>query len=174
MKKTEKRRQQLLMMLSHSLAPITGESLAQTFNVTRQIIVNDIASLRADGYPIASTVKGYEIRNTPTQGILRTITCQHRSEDIRIELETILRFGGIIHNVAVTHDVYGELTAPLPIHTIADIDTFLIKQKASTNGLLSKLNNGLHTHLIEANTLEDMDAIIKALKELHMLASVNE
>lgn len=169
MKKTERRRQQLLTMLSHSLAPITGESLAQTFNVTRQIIVNDIASLRVDGYPITSTVKGYEIRNTPTQGILRTITCHHTAADVRTELSTIIQLGGIIHTVSVTHDVYGELTAPLPINNLTDIDIFLNKQKESSSGLLSKLNNGVHTHLIETQTLEDMDAIIKALDKLHFL-----
>ncbi|MBS4913421.1 MAG: transcription repressor NadR [Veillonella sp.] len=174
MNKKEKRRQGLLSILSQTTTPLTGEVLAQSYGVTRQVIVNDMAALRDAGYPIQSTVKGYEISKVSTEGILRTITCRHTPEDTLTELHTIIELGGMVHNVSVTHDVYGNLTAPLPIKTEADIEGFLNKQKNSASGLLSKLNNGLHTHLIEAPTLEAMERIIKTLQELHIVIAPDE
>lgn len=174
MNKKEKRRQELLNMLNQSITPLTGEELAQSYKVTRQVIVNDMAELRALGYPIQSTVKGYKISKAPTPGILRTITCRHKPEDVLTELHTIIALGGLIHNVSVNHDVYGNLTAPLSIKTEEDIKAFLNKQKESVSGLLSNLNNGLHTHLIEAPTPEAMEQIIKTLHELHILITPGE
>ena len=55
MNKKEKRRQELLNILNQSLTPLTGEELAKTYGVTRQVIVNDMATLRSAGYPIRST-----------------------------------------------------------------------------------------------------------------------
>lgn len=171
MKKKEKRRQELITILNKSMTPLTGDELAQSYGVTRQVIVNDMAALRAAGYPIRSTVKGYEISKGPTQGVLRTITCRHKPEDVVTELHTIVAMGGLVHNVSVNHDVYETLTAPLLIKTDDDIEAFLNKQKDSTSGLLSRLNNGLHTHLIEAPTPDIMDHIIKALQDLHIIVA---
>lgn len=171
MNKKEKRRHELLNILNNSITPLTGEELAQSYKVTRQVIVNDMAALRTAGYPIRSTVKGYEISKAPTPGILRTITCRHKPEDVLTELHTIIALGGLVHNISVNHDVYGNLTAPLSIKTEADIETFLNRQKSSASGLLSKLNNGLHTHLIEAPTMEAMEQIIKTLQDLHILVT---
>lgn len=174
MNKKEKRRQELLNILNQSITPLTGDELAQSYKVTRQVIVNDMAALRVAGYPIRSTVKGYEISKAPTPGILRTITCRHKPEDVLTELHTIIALGGLIHNVSVNHDVYGNLTAPLSIKTEDDIDAFLTKQKDSFSGLLSNLNNGLHTHLIEAPNPETMDKIIKTLQDLHILVTPDD
>ena len=174
MKKKEKRRRELLDRLSQSVEPLTGEGLARVYGVTRQVIVNDMAALRDAGYPIRSTVKGYEMRKAREQGILRTIICRHKPEDTLTELRTIIALGGMVHNVSVNHDVYGNLTAPLSIKTEDDIEAFLNKQKNSASGLLSKLNNGLHTHLIEAPTTETMDHIIKTLQDLHIAITPDE
>lgn len=174
MKKKEKRRQELLNILNKSMVPMTGEELARIYDVTRQVIVNDMAALRSAGYPIRSTVKGYEIRKAQAEGILRTITCRHTPEDTLTELHTIIDLGGVIHNVSVNHDVYGNLTAPLSIKTENDIEVFINKQRNSSSGLLSKLNNGLHLHLIEAPTTEVMENIIKKLQELKIAVTPDE
>ena len=49
---TLNRKQELLTLLKQSKEAINGQSLAEQFGVTRQIIVQDIALLRADGYQI--------------------------------------------------------------------------------------------------------------------------
>ena len=57
--KGEERRKQLLNILSSSNNPISGGTLAKELNVSRQIIVQDISLLRANGATIFSTNKGY-------------------------------------------------------------------------------------------------------------------
>ena len=56
---TKNRKETLLQLLKEAPKPLNGQSLAEHFHVTRQIIVQDIAVLRADGAPILSTNRGY-------------------------------------------------------------------------------------------------------------------
>ena len=49
------RKQELLALLKGAKEAMNGQSLAEHFGVTRQIIVQDIALLRADGAQIIST-----------------------------------------------------------------------------------------------------------------------
>ena len=57
--KGEERRKQLLKILSSSTGPVSGGTLSQELHVSRQIIVQDISLLRANGSTIFSTNKGY-------------------------------------------------------------------------------------------------------------------
>ena len=54
-----KRRQAIIDILKNSLQPVSGTYLAKTLQVSRQVIVQDIALLRAGDYDIYSTHKGY-------------------------------------------------------------------------------------------------------------------
>ena len=56
---TKDRKQALLQLLKEAPKALNGQSLAEHFHVTRQVIVQDIAILRADGAPILSTNRGY-------------------------------------------------------------------------------------------------------------------
>lgn len=53
------RRAMLLSVLQEANSPIKGNDLADKFQVSRQIIVQDIALLRAANHPILSTTSGY-------------------------------------------------------------------------------------------------------------------
>ena len=53
----EVRRQRLLKLLVESDTPLSGAYLASRLEVSRQVIVQDIAVLRAGGHQILSTVK---------------------------------------------------------------------------------------------------------------------
>ena len=57
--KSEERRNLILNMLQDSNSSISATTLANKFSVTRQIIVADIALLRATGYSITADNKGY-------------------------------------------------------------------------------------------------------------------
>lgn len=46
---TKDRKQALLQLLKEAPKALNGQSLAEHFHVTRQVIVQDIAILRADG-----------------------------------------------------------------------------------------------------------------------------
>ena len=56
---TKDRKESLIQLLKEAQKPMNGQSLAEYFHVTRQIIVQDIAVLRANGAPILSTNRGY-------------------------------------------------------------------------------------------------------------------
>ena len=62
--KGEERRKQLLNILSSSNNPVSGGTLAKELNVSRQIIVQDISLLRANGPTIFSTNKGYLLQTS--------------------------------------------------------------------------------------------------------------
>ena len=53
------RRTNMLKLLQARQEPVTGNELAQYFGVSRQVIVQDIALLRAQGSDIVATPRGY-------------------------------------------------------------------------------------------------------------------
>ena len=55
----EERRKEILAILDKSKSAISGEKLADIFEVSRQVIVQDIALLRAARNEILSTNRGY-------------------------------------------------------------------------------------------------------------------
>lgn len=169
MKKYETRRQAILQCLQRQKSPITGSALADRFHVTRQIIVGDIADLRASGYPITSTPKGYILIPYESPGIRKSVVCKHSVGELRTELEIIVGHGGILHNVVVDHDVYGTLEAQLYITSQDDIETYLATMKKGESSLLCSLCGGIHTHVIETKTRKDMEKIINALSEASLL-----
>ena len=58
----EQRRTEIRRMLQQSQQPLTGTALANALHVSRQVIVQDIALMRAEHLPILSTNKGYLLR----------------------------------------------------------------------------------------------------------------
>ena len=75
----KERKVELLKLLKNAPKPLNGQSLAEHFHVTRQIIVQDIALLRADGATILSTNRGYVYKE---QEVRRTFIASSRSNTI--------------------------------------------------------------------------------------------
>ena len=57
------RRKKILLMIKESKKPLSGSYIAKELNVSRQLIVGDVALLRASGSNIISTARGYIINN---------------------------------------------------------------------------------------------------------------
>lgn len=55
---------------------LRGADLANECGVSRQVIVGDMALLRAEGMDIISTPRGYYL-NKEKKGCLRTLVCRH-------------------------------------------------------------------------------------------------
>ena len=66
----ESRRQAILNQLAQANAPLSASALATRFSVSRQIIVGDIALLRAAGADISATPRGY-LLHQEQPGLLR-------------------------------------------------------------------------------------------------------
>lgn len=167
---SKSRREDILVRLIESVTPIKGTDFAKLYNVTRQIIVKDIAILRAKGNKIIATPDGYII--TSEDNRVRTILAVcHKSNRIEEELEIIIKYGGIIEDVIVEHPLYGEIKGILMIKNLNDLNNFIKRYESNKAKPLSVLTNGVHIHTISADTEENMELIKKELKESGFIIS---
>ncbi len=159
--KTKLRRTKLLQRLKKSQQALIGSQLAEEFGVSRQVIVQDIALLRAQGEKIIATSQGYfyeENLGMPT--VKASIACRHGDQkELKDELLTIINYGGRVIDVKVEHPIYGELVGNLMISSVEDIEKFVSNYHRDGAELLSKLTAGVHLHTIEAVNEQVLDKI---------------
>lgn len=165
------RRMAMLSSLQETEEPITGSLFASRFGVTRQIIVKDMALLKAQGYDILSTAKGYCLKVAPEIWKKRTITVCHAAEDIERELQIIVDLGGHALRTEVNHPAYGKIGERLSVKSRKDIQIFLEKVMAEGCEPLLFLTKGIHTHVIEAEDEKTLDEICDALNDAGYLIS---
>ena len=107
----EIRRAKIENILKSSAVPVPGVTLAKDLDVSRQIIVSDIALLRANGLTILSTNKGYMI---PKQSVCqRVFKVIHADDQVGEELSLIVDNGGGVKDVFFFHKVYGVVRADM-------------------------------------------------------------
>lgn len=165
------RRNELTKILEETKEPVSGTELAKRLGVSRQVIVQDIALLRAVNKNILSTTKGYLIYKQDKQKVNRCFATRHTTEEIEDELNTIVDNGGKVLDVIVMHDLYGEISVDLIIKNRRDVADFVEKVKAKRTVPLKDLTNGTHLHTVEADSEEILDQIERALKEKNYLVS---
>ncbi|SUY44826.1 3H domain-containing protein [Clostridium putrefaciens] len=158
------RRQSIKKILVEANNAKKGSELALTFSVTRQVIVKDVALLRASGINIIATPEGYMIPKIQLDTIRRLVVLSHTKDEIEEELKIIVRFGGVIEDVIVEHPLYGEIKAMLMIKTYEDINGFISRFNSSNAQALSTLTLGIHIHTITAESTEIMDKITNELR----------
>ena len=141
--KAEERRRRIAQTLT-ATTPISATTLAEQFSVSRQIIVGDIALLRAAGMDIVSTPRGYQF--SQENGLLRTVACLHTPQQIRQELLVMVDNGCTVLDVVVDHPVYGQLTGQLSLASRYDVDQFV--DKVQDTAPLSTLTGGVHLHTL--------------------------
>lgn len=165
--KTKERRKKLLIRLKKSQEALIGSQLAEEFGVSRQVIVQDIALLRAQGEKIVATSQGYfyeENLGMPT--VKASIACRHGDRnELKDELLTVVNFGGRVLDVKVEHPIYGELSGNLMISSVEDVEKFVGNYQQEGIELLSKLTDGVHLHTIEAVNEQVLEKIKEELKE---------
>ncbi|NPV69411.1 MAG: transcription repressor NadR [Firmicutes bacterium] len=162
----EERRSGIQSLLLKSAKPCTGSELAANLGVSRQVIVQDIAILRARGEPIVATPQGYVMREAALgPGETRVVACSHGAGNVREELLTIVREGGEILDVIVEHPLYGEISGRLMLRSEADVDRFLSRMDRTRAILLSSLTGGVHLHTIRVPGPAAFSAILTALRE---------
>ena len=161
----EERREQLLLRLKEAEQPVTASAFAHAFAVSRQVIVGDVALLRAAGCHIRATAQGYVLVNqAPASGYRGRVACQHSAADTAAELELIIALGGEVLDVSVAHPLYGELKGNLDLKTPADVANFMTLLGKEEALLLSALTGGVHLHTIVAPSEADFIAIKAALQ----------
>ena len=140
--KAIERRKHILSLLQETSQPLSANYLAKEFGVSRQVIVGDIALLRAEGDLVLATPRGYLLQSSlaPLEGAyIRKIACQHGPEDVEKELTILLEGGAQILDVEIEHPIYGLLSGKLNITSFEDRDRFLDDLSHYKGVLLSNL-----------------------------------
>ena len=99
----------------------------------------------------------------------RLFKVNHTVIDMEEELLAIVDNGGRIQNIMIDHPVYGEIQTLLKLTCRRDVRHFLEQAASSDFRPLSELTNGVHYHLVEADSQQDLDYIEEALDNLGFL-----
>lgn len=156
------RREEIVNKIKKSDRPVPAKYLAESYEVSRQIIVQDIALLRAAGYDILSTNRGY-ILNAPTAAT-RVLAVNHSNDQIEDELNLIVDLGGKVLDVRVNHKVYGVMEAPLKLTSRKKVREFMEEIQNGTSSPLLNITSGNHYHKVEAESEEILDEIEEAME----------
>lgn len=146
--------------------PIKGTDLSKKYGVSRQVIVQDIALLRAEGKEIIATPQGYMFPDKQGKGLQKTIVTRHKKErDLKKELTLMVDLGVIIIDVMVEHPVYGEIRGNLNIRSRLDIENFILQLEKEEAKPLAELTDGIHMHTIEVPDEKVHEELLKVLRE---------
>ena len=131
------RKEKIIEEIKKSDKPVSASTLAKKLGVSRQIIVGDVALIRASGTNIIATPRGY-ILDSKQQNQTYTIAVNHSQEQMADELYTIVDLGGCAIDVIVDHPVYGQLTGKLHLSSRYDVDQFIKKVNNLQNRCFNK------------------------------------
>ena len=157
------RRDAIVAKIKESDAPVAGKDLAASFHVSRQVIVQDIALIRAAGHDIISTNRGYII-NEPSS-VSRVFKVRHTDTQLEDELNSIVDLGGIVCNVIVNHKVYGRLEADLNITSRRKVAEFVSDIHSGKSSPLKNITSGYHYHRVEADSEKTLELIEEMLRD---------
>ena len=162
---TEARREQIIVLLGQRQHPITGTELSERLGVSRQVIVQDMAVLRAAGHEILSSPQGYYVQ--PRQfGMHRAVVAvRHTPAQTEDELTILVDVGVEVVDVIVEHPIYGEQRGMLHIACREDVRQFIARLNSTGARLLSELTGGLHLHTLAARRPEQLDRARQVLRE---------
>lgn len=168
----EERRKKVLEVLGESSGPVSAGNLAKRYNVSRQVIVQDIALLRASGYKILSTSRGYVTKKE--RAVRRVFKVRHTPEQAQEELTMIVDCGGKVLDVFIYHRVYGIVRGELNIASRLDVQKYVEDISSGKSTPLSSATSGYHYHTVEAGSEAQLDLIQKKLTEMGFLAKLQD
>lgn len=163
------RRDTILRALEDAAAPLSATALARLCTVSRQIIVGDVALLRAGGASILATPRGYLLERDRT-GYVRPVACLHTGADMERELNLMVDQGCTVVDVIVEHPVYGQLSGPLALSSRYDVAQFIRKVSECGAMPLSLLTQGVHLHTLRCPDEAAYHRVVASLDEAGFLA----
>ena len=157
------RRRAIAEALSKAAGPVAASVLGERFGVSRQIVVGDIALLRASGMDITATPRGYILGAGVGLGLRRTVACVHDTEGMERELNIM------VSNGVIEHAVYGQLTGELHLRSLRDVQEFMRRSREHGGSPLSLLTGGIHTHTLLCPDNRSFEDCVRELKEAGIL-----
>lgn len=172
----EQRRSQILRLLQEQGRPLSGTALAKICGVSRQVIVQDIALMRAENHRITSTNKGYIFRTETAEDTQpkRVFFVRHQDSQVMEEFMTVLELGGRILDVAVEHEIYGQIRADLLIESVQDAKSFMERLAECRDNPLKVLTDDCHFHTVAAPSEKLLDLIEAELAQKGFLQPIQE
>ena len=158
------RRKELMKLLQNEMRPLSGTELARHFGVSRQVIVQDMALLRAQRMQILSTYKGYFLDAAVKEQYVRIFRVHHDTEHTLDELQLIVDYGGKVQDVFVEHPLYGQIRADLMIANRMEAKQFVEQMETHEAHPLKLLTDDCHYHTVVAGSEEQLDLIEQELK----------
>ena len=168
----EERRNKILAYLEGATKQLSASYLAKEFGVSRQVIVGDVAILRASGYDITALARGYVLNKSEL--CERVFKVYHSDEDTERELNIFVDMGGACVDVFIYHRSYGEVHAPMNLRSRVDVAAFLSDISTGKSSLLKNVTSGYHYHTVQARDEETLDLIEAKLKENGFLAPLQD
>ena len=161
------RRKQIVDQIKNSTTPVAGKVLAAAYDVSRQVIVQDIALLRAEDKKILSTYRGYVLdrESEKKRKCIRVFCVCHSTKDTQDELQTIVDYGGHVLDVAVDHPLYGQIRADLIINNRLDVAEFVDRMNRYNAQPLKVLTGDYHYHTVTAESEKNLDFIEQELRK---------
>lgn len=167
-----KRRESLLKILQESDVPVSGTKLAENFQVSRQVVVQDIALLRAKNHDIVSTHKGYILKDESL--IQRVFKVKHSEEKMIDELNLIVDCGGKVEDVFVYHKLYGVIRVEMNIKSRRDAVKYVDGIKGGVSVPLEQITSEYHYHTVTADSVETLDEIQDELQQQGYLVALRD
>ena len=165
------RKENILKILQSTSKPITGNELAKLLGVSRQVVVQDVAILRAQGTNIMATPQGYLMMNQCAETFKRAVLAvKHLPEQTEEELNILVDHNIRIIDVIIEHQIYGELRGFLMLNSRADVMKFMENVKAEKVTLLSSLTGGVHLHTVEYDDEFNLQKAKEKLSKNNFLA----
>lgn len=166
--RAEERRQAILNTLNSAGHPVSASALARQFSVSRQIVVGDVALLRAAGANISATPRGYVVLQE-SGGLIRQVACQHDAAGMEAELNAMVDHGCTVLDVIVDHPIYGQLTGPLQLASRYDVSQFIARCARAEARPLSDLTGGIHLHTLSCPDEAAFQRVEVALRDMSVL-----
>jgi len=163
----EERRALIIERLTSATVPISARCLAEEFSVTRQIIVADIALLRAAGQQILASSAGYSL--SCTDGLIKRIVVKHDKSQVLEEFYAVVDNGAKVIDVIIEHPMYGKISVDLNVSSRYDAEEFVRKSSQTNSSPLSLLTEGVHVHTITVKDEKSYERIIEKLSALNIL-----
>jgi len=167
------RRKTILEILTGTGSPVSATSLAAQLGVSRQVIVGDVALLRAAGENISATPRGYVLGGNPG-GLRRTVACIHNLDNLEKELLIMVDNGCTVLDVVIEHPVYGQLTGELCLSSRFDVRQFTERLMSEGAPPLSALTGGIHLHNLLCPDEAAFSRTCAALAEARFLLPEND
>ena len=166
MDSASKRRIRVLAMIKENQGALSASFIANELGVSRQVIVGDVALLRAKGQTIIATARGYMIDGIARNNqYVRKIACCHVPDKAKDELYLLVDLGVHVEDVIIEHEVYGELTGTLGLKRRSDVDLFIERLEKMGAKLLSELTQGIHLHTVSCRNKEHFDEVMIAMEK---------